>query len=50
MLLSLKLALGSEKTVFDRIIGINWVLAYFIGAEKVRKSSLTSQIRLKLWK
>ena len=27
----------------DRIIRLNWVLAHFIGAEKVRISSLTSQ-------
>ena len=28
----------------DRIIRLNWVLVHFIGAEKVRTSSLTNQI------
>ena len=31
----------------DRIIGLNWDLAYFIGAGKVRTSSLTSHIQEK---
>ena len=34
---------------FD-IIGLNRALAYFIGAEKIETSSLTSHIRQKLLK
>ena len=44
----------SEKTVysitFDRIIELNWALAYFLGAQNLRTSSLTSHMRQKLSK
>ena len=33
-----------------KINGLNWALAYFIGAEEVRTSSLTSHHWPKLWK
>ena len=38
-----------DPVTLDKIIGLNWALAYFIGAKKLRASSLISHIQTKLW-